>query len=76
MRHEALLKYEEVHSCEYETLEDVMVKLPYLTKEVYDQKRLHSAPRYRSPNDFEKLLLTQENTEVPRKTLLTLRVQS
>ena len=70
------LKYEEVYLCEYETFEDVVARLPYFIEEVYNQKRLHSALGYRSPNDFEKLVLMQENNELPRQTLLTLSVQS
>ena len=70
------LKYEEVYLCEYETMEDVMTRLPYFIDEVYNQKRLHSALGYHSPNDFERLVLIQENNRLPRQTLLTLPVQS
>lgn len=52
------------------------LRLPYLSDEVYNRERLHSALGYRSPNDFEKLMLIQENNELPRQTLLTLSVQS
>ncbi len=70
------LKYEEVYLCEYETFEDVVARLPYFIEEVYNRKRLHSALGYRSPNDFERLVLMQENNRIPRQTLLTLSVQS
>lgn len=70
------LKYEEVHLCEYETMEDVMTRLPYFIEGVYNQKRLHSALGYLTPNDFEESLFIQQNNGAPRQTLLTLSVQS
>ena len=70
------LKYEEVYLCEYETYEDVMERLPYFIEEVYNLKRLHSALNYHPPNEFEELVVIQQNNGVTRQTLLTLPVQS
>jgi hypothetical protein len=58
------LKYEEACLYDYQTLEDVVSRLPYCIEEVYNPKRLHSAPDYRSPNDSERLPSTQENMGV------------
>jgi putative transposase len=69
------LKYEEVYLCEYETLKDVMTRLPYFIEAVYNHKQLHSALGYQSPNDFEESLPIRQNTGLPRQTLLTLPVQ-
>jgi putative transposase len=70
------LQYEEVYLCEYETLADVLARLPHFIEEVYNRKRLHSSLGYRSPQDFEELMLIQQNSTPPRQPLLTLSVQA
>jgi len=69
------LKYEEVYLWEYRTPVDVLERLPYFLEEVCNQKRLHSALGYRSPNDFEELQ-ARDQEESSRQTLLTICVQS
>ena len=77
------LKCEEVYLWEYRTPADVMERLPYFLEEVYNQKRLHSALGYLSPNAFEELQARDLGESSPssdeassRRTLLTSVVQS
>jgi len=56
------------------TMESFFKTLKYEEVQLYE-KRLRSALGYRSPNDFEKLLLDQEVNGLPRQALLTLSVQ-
>jgi len=48
------LKYEEVYLWDYHSPEDVKCRIPYFLQEVYNQKRLHSALGYVSPQEFEQ----------------------
>ena len=69
------LKYEEVYLWEYRTPGDVLERLPHFLEEVYNQKRLHSALGYLSPNDFEELQ-HQYPVEPSRQTILNMCVHS
>lgn len=68
------LKYEEVNLYEYETIVDVLTRLPRFIEKVYNQKRLHSALGLRPPDEYEEIL-RGESKEAPRRELLTLCVQ-
>jgi len=48
-------KYEEVHLNDYQTIDDVIERVPYFIEQVYNSKRLHSSLGYVPPNEFEAL---------------------
>lgn len=48
------LKHEEVLAYEYETINDVVNRLPVFIEVVYNQQRLHSALGYLPPEEFEQ----------------------
>ena len=66
---------EEVYLREYKTIADVMNRLHYFIEEVYNIKRLHSAPGYQPPDEFEQLLVMKQEKEDSLQTILTLSVQ-
>ena len=47
------LKYEEVYRSEYSDLCEARAAIAEFLEKVYNQKRLHSALRYRPPSEFE-----------------------
>ena len=43
------LKVEEIYMFKYETYAKGLERIPYFIEEVYNNKRLHSSPRYLPP---------------------------
>jgi putative transposase len=66
------LKYEEVHLFNYETLGEVLQRLPYFIEEVYNKKRLHSSIGYVPPEEFERQAASKPPTETAGKPILFL----
>lgn len=53
------LKVEEVYLAGFETFRDVANRLPYFIEQIYNERRMHSALGYQSPNKFEAQLARQ-----------------
>lgn len=51
------LKNEEVSLWEYETMADVVERIPYFIEEVYNRKRQHSSLGYMPPDKYERLMM-------------------
>jgi putative transposase len=51
------LKVEEIYLWEYETYRDVIERIPYFIKDVYNRKRLHSSLGYLPPKEFENIFI-------------------
>lgn len=56
------LKSEEVHLWEYRTIEDVQNRIPYFIDDVYNHKRLHSAIGYRPPDEYERIVVFNQES--------------
>jgi len=59
------LKQEEVYLANYETYLDVIENLPVFIEEIYNQKRVHSALDYLTPNELEEKVALDPTTAGP-----------
>lgn len=63
------MKREEVFFKDYKTMTDVIKNLPRFIEEIYNRKRLHSALGYKTPEEFEKEVLTIKPADRPTQKL-------
>jgi putative transposase len=56
------LKYNEVYLNHYETMNDVLNRVPEFIEEVYNKKRLHSTLGYLTPEEFEEQMKSTKVT--------------
>lgn len=64
------LKHEEVYAFEYETMQDVLERLPTFLEETYNRRRLHSSLGYVPPEEFE-LVYAKTEGQNPEPCLST-----
>jgi hypothetical protein len=55
------LKEEEIHENTYRNLEDARKRIGQFIEQVYNRKRLHSALRYLTPEEFEQISQARES---------------
>jgi len=53
------LKYEEVYLKEYDSFNDAHNNISEFIEAVYNEKRIHSSIGYKTPNEYEKEVITQ-----------------
>lgn len=66
-------KYEEVHLNDYQTINDVIDRVPYFIEQVYNARRLHSSLGYVPPNEFEALKAPASSETQPATVMSSCR---
>ena len=57
------LKYEEENLWNYQTLADVIERIPYFIQEVYNKKLFHSSIGFVYPEEFEATIVVKVRSE-------------
>ena len=68
------LKYEEVNLFNFQTLDDVVARVPYFIQEVYNTKRLHSSIGYVPPEEFEASIIGVKEPDSKSEILSTITI--